>query len=156
MNSSMRPVLLVAVASVLALCLFGLHFTCSPVDLSVIRRNEELTQLQLAAFHRQEDRQQVVRELIDRRCTLAEALAQYEELDKGLPDFIVAGPEEPSGGNNKERRYRLILEKVEEMLHDRPEELAKVVRRLEKEYQQLPADIPTPSAVPTERIEPSR
>jgi hypothetical protein len=156
MNSSMRSVLLVAVASVLALCLFGLHFACSPVDLSAIHHREELDQALGTTFRRMETRRQVVRELIDRRCTLAEAIAQYEELDEELPDFIVAGQKEPSGGSNKERRYRLILAEVEEILHDQPEELSEVIRRLEKEYQQLPADIPTPSTVPTERIEPSR
>lgn len=153
MNTLMRPVLVAGFASVLAVCVFGLRFACSPVDVSAFQRNEELNQSLRATFRRMEARRQVVRELIDRRCTLAEAMEQFQELDEALPDFLVATPEVPTGGSNQERRYRLLREEVETILHNRPAELSEVLRRLEKEYQQLPSDRPPPSTAAKERTE---
>jgi hypothetical protein len=56
----------------------------------------------------------------------------------------------------EEKAFRYVRATVEDLLHDRPEEAAAVIGRLEKEYQQLQAGKRAPSTVKTERIEPSR
>jgi hypothetical protein len=135
MNPLIRTATIAIVVSVLAVCVVSLRFACSPADLSAIRRSEELEQLQEATFRRLEARRRVVRELIDRRFTLAEALERFEELDQEWPDYREVGPRIRALGSGEEWSYRHILAIVEEILHDRPEEAAAVLRRLEKEYQ---------------------
>ena len=160
MNSLMRPVLVAGFAVVLTVCVFGLRLTCSPVGISALvsnlQRDEELEQKRRATYRRMEARRQLAREWIDGRLTLAEVLEQFQELDVELPDFIVAGPKVPWGGSNQERRYHLLRKLVEWILRDRPAELSEVLRRLEKDYQQLQASRPTPSTTATEQTERSR
>jgi hypothetical protein len=95
--------------------------------------------------------------VIAQRCSLSEALTRSQELEREWPGYTARqsmshGREWP----NPERRYRCITLRVEVILKDRPEEAAAVLRRLEKEYQQLQAGKHTPSTAPTERTERSR
>jgi hypothetical protein len=154
-NTLIRPVLVIGFASVLAVCLLGLRFTCSPVDLSPFYQGQQLEQLRRATIGRVEARRQVVRELIGQRCTLVDALEQLEQLDGDWPDYRDKAPEDPRAESVEERNYRFIRWEVEEALHERPEELSAVLRRLEKEYQELPSDRPVPAASP-EPAEPTR
>ncbi|HEY7312648.1 MAG TPA: hypothetical protein VH643_25005 [Gemmataceae bacterium] len=146
MNTSIRTAIVAVVVSVLAVCVFSLRFACTPADLSAIHRNEKLEQLRAATFRRVEVRQRMVRELIDRRRTLAEAIERLEELDREWPDYSEASPRVPALGTREERSYRYIRADAEEILRDRPEEAAAVLRRLEEEYQQLRAGEPVPSS----------
>jgi hypothetical protein len=56
---------------------------------------------------------------------------------------------------DEERHYRVIGTYAEGILKGQPEELAAVLQRLEKEYQQLQAGRQTPSTAATVPIEPS-
>ena len=151
MDSPMRALLIVGVVSVLALYILGLSFVCSLADVPIDHSSEELEQLREASCRRVEERQQAVRQLIDGRCTLAEVLNQFLELDGRWPDYREKTPEVPNEGQREERSYRYVRAEVEEMLRDRPEEAAVVLRRLKHEYQQWRAGDPVPSAVRRER-----
>jgi hypothetical protein len=52
-----------------------------------------------------------------------------------------------------ERHYQYITTRVKRLLDDRPEEAAAVLRRVEKDYQQLQTNTQTPSTAPRERPE---
>jgi hypothetical protein len=118
-------------------------------------RDEELEQLGGAAYHRIEAREETVRELIAQGCSLSQALARFKELDGEHPDDLMELSRERNGYDS-ERNYQYIVELVEDLLKDQPEKAALVLRRLEKEYQQLRADRNRPSAMPTKRSERSR
>jgi hypothetical protein len=155
MNTIIRVWTIGAVAGVFVVCVFGLPFACSPEDsLESSRRKQQLDELHRAVEYRREAREQVVLELIAQRRTLVEAIQEFQELDHEWPDFSAAPPQKPAEGA-QERKYQHIRELVEALLHDRPEELAKVLRRLEQDYQQLHAGRPTPPPA-TERTEGSR
>jgi hypothetical protein len=62
----------------------------------------------------------------------------------------------PEGWLAEEKAYRYVRTAVQDLLHDRPEEAAVMIRRLEKEYQQLQVGKRALSTVTTEQIEPSR
>jgi hypothetical protein len=153
MNPLIRTATIAIVVSVLAVCVVSLRFACPPVDLSAIRRNEELEQLREATFRRLEARRRVVREVIDRRCTLAEAVERFEELDQEWPDYREVDPRIRALGSREEWSYRRILVIVEEILHDRPEEASAVLRRLEKEYQHQRVGEPLPSPTTPVQLE---
>ncbi|HEY7154534.1 MAG TPA: hypothetical protein VH575_11290 [Gemmataceae bacterium] len=64
---------------------FSLRFACNPADWSaIIQRREELDQLREASLRRIEVKLRVVREVIDGRLTLAEAIEEFRELDQEL------------------------------------------------------------------------
>ena len=156
MNPLIRTATIAIVVSVLAVCVVSLRFACTPADLSAIRsairRNEELEHLREATFRRLEARRRVVREVIDRRCTLAEALERFEELDQEWPDYREVDSRLRALGS-REWSYRRILVIVEEILHDRPEEASAVLRRLEKEYQHQRVGEPLPSPTTPVQLE---
>jgi hypothetical protein len=52
-----------------------------------------------------------------------------------------------------EGHYQYIIARVESLLDDRPEEAAAVLRRLEKDYQQLQTSTQTTSTAPMEGSE---
>ena len=156
MNSQFRPAIVAVALGLLAVGVLGLRLACTSADLSAVHRNEELEQLREATFSRVEVRQRVVRQVIDRRRTLAEALERFQELDREWPDFSGQASEARAGRTEDEWAYQHILVIVEESLRERPEKAAAVLRRLEKEYRQLHADRQTPSTGATERTEQSR
>jgi hypothetical protein len=161
MNALMRPAIDVLVVVPLAVCVFGLRFACNSSDvkslLREIRSKEEQQKLHQATLDRVQDRQEVVRELIAQRCSLKEALARFQELDHEWPDYVTDTPKRDGGIlSDEERNYQYILAIAKDLLKNRREEAAVVLRRLEKEYQQLRAGRKMPSAMPTKRIEASR
>ena len=106
-----------------------------------IVRNEKLDQ-QEAALHRQRQaKRRVAEEVLARRRSLAEAIAQFRALDREWPEFLAA-PHGPAdlGMSEDERDGRNVLYFVRLVLADRPDEAAAVADRLEKELQQLLAD----------------
>jgi hypothetical protein len=157
MNAMIRPLIVGSFVGLLAAGLFALRFACSPVDFQEVHRSEELEQRERATARRLEARQQVVQELIAQRRTLAEAIARFQEVDREWPDYTAELPER-FGWEwvGEEKAYRYVLATVQDLLHDRPEEAAGVIGRLDKEYQQLQAGKRAPSTVKTERIETSR
>jgi hypothetical protein len=142
MIALIRPVIVGCFIAVLATCLFALRFACSPADaLDASRRREELQRLERATFRREEARLQVVRELIAQRCTLAEVIEQFQEWDHEWPDYSSSARLTIA---EEKRRYQQIIGYIEEVLHDRPEELAAVLRWLNKESPRLQAGKPMP------------
>jgi hypothetical protein len=138
----------------------SLRFAYSPGDFQeMIRRNEELRRLHQAMLHRRQLMQQAAQAYIAQRCTLAETMQRWQESEQELgqewPVYrdILRLPPQLSG---EERYYGGIMVQVETILRGQPEELAAVLRRLEKEYQQLRADRNRPSSIPKETTEPSR
>ena len=154
MNTLIRPLLVAGFASLLEVCLFGLRFPCSPVNVSAFQRSEELEQLRQATLRRMEARRDVVRAVIARCCTLEEAIEQLQELDHEWPDYSASRSKVPVSG--EEWSYGFLRAEVEEALHGRPEEAAAVLRRLEKDYQQLQAGMPTLSTAARERTKGNR
>jgi hypothetical protein len=164
MNALIRLAVVVTVLLPLAvLCCFGFRFACDPEELRsllrVVRHREECQQAQQALLRRVESKEQVVRDVIAQQCSLSEALARLQELDREFDRECSASipklaeihawkwPSEVEG------HYRYIIAMVKSRLDDRPEEAAVVLRRLEKEYQQLQTNTQTHSTAPMERPE---
>ena len=167
MNALIR--LAVAVAVVFPLTVlgcFGLRFACNPEDLRSllreVRHAEELQQAQQVTLRRGESKEQVVRDVIAQRCSLSEALARLQESDAEFDRECPASFAKLSEirarkwPSEVEGHYQFIIAIVESRLDNRPEEAAAVLRRLEKDYQQLQTSTQTPSTAPMERTEPSR
>ena len=160
MNALIRPAFVVAVVLPLTvLGCFGLRFACNPEALRSllreVRYREELQQAQQATLRRVESKEQVVRDVIAQRCSLKEALTRFQELDaefdRDWPDAFSKQSEIRAWrwASEVERHYQYILARVEDHLRDRPEETAAVLRRLEKDYQQLQAAKQTPFTGPS-------
>jgi hypothetical protein len=116
------------------------------------RHAEELERMQRATFRRMESKRQVVQEVIAGGCSLSEALAWFRGLEGECPEYAtvvakVCGPPGPDA----ERHYRNITALVQDLLAERPEEAATVLRRLEEDYRQLRAGRPAPPAAPAGR-----
>jgi hypothetical protein len=162
MNALIRLAVAVAIVLPLAvLCCFGFRFACHPVGtlLHEASLSEELQQARPAIVRRGESKEQVVRDVIARRCSLKEALAHLQELDDELDDILPASFLRSSEirarkwPSDVEGHYQYIILAVKALLRGQPEEASAVLRRLEKDYQQLQAAKQTPSTAPTERTE---
>jgi hypothetical protein len=102
------------------------------------RHAEELEWAQRATFRRMESKRQVVQDVIAGRCGLSEALAWFRGLERECPEYAAVvskrcGPQGPDA----ERHYRNITALVQDLLGERPEEAAGVLRRLEEDYRRL-------------------
>jgi hypothetical protein len=147
----LRPLIVGCGVGLLAVCAFGLRFACPPTDSREADRRAELERLSRATFDRVGAKEQVVRDLIDRRCTLAEAIEAFRELDRRWPDYRTV----PLADRNQDRKaYRYIRAMVEQTLRDRPEQASAVLSRLEKEYEKLRTDRQWPSGAQEERVGP--
>src|SRR5262245_55697009 len=164
MNALLRLAVVVTVMLPLAvLGCFGLRIACNPEALRILLREarlrEELQQGQQATLRRVESKEQVVRDVIAQRCSLKEALARFQELDREFdrewPDSCSKQSEIRAWRwpSEVERQYRNIIATVNDLRRDRPEEAATVLRRLEKDYQQLQTSTQTLSTAPMERTE---
>jgi hypothetical protein len=169
MNTPIRPALVVAVVFLMTVCIFGLRLACDPAGLWEIfqedRRREKLQQFERGLSRRVEAKERVVREVIAQGCSLSETLTQLQELDREwLQEADREWPDAAIGVSEDYRRvwtdadyyYWYITWLAAKFLEDRPEEAAAVLRRLEKDYQQLQAGRQTPSTAPTMRTERSR
>ena len=144
MNALLRPVVVALALASLAACLLGLRFAYGLAGLGElmreIRHAEELEWMQRATFRRMESKRQVVQEVIARRCSLSESLAWFRGLERECPEYAAVvskrcGPQGPDA----ERHYRNITALVQDLLGERPEEAATVLRRLEEDYRLLRA-----------------
>jgi hypothetical protein len=129
------------VVGLLALCLVTLRDACSQRDwLREIRRQEEIQRLQQVTQRHQEGQYQAVQEWMTQHCTLAETMQRLQELeeerDRDWPGYT-STVWEHAQLSDQERHYQFILLSVKEALSGRPEELTVVLRRLEKDSQQL-------------------
>jgi hypothetical protein len=161
MNNLMRTAVCALVLGLLALGFFTIRCTYSPGDLQeMIRRSEEIHRLERAMLRRHQAMRQAAQACIAQRCTLAETIQRWQELEQEmgqeLPFYSVILRQHPIPTSDEERHYGGILANIEAILRGQPEELAAVLRRLEKEYQQLLADRNRPSAMPMKRTELSR
>jgi hypothetical protein len=151
MNAMMRLVIVGGFMGLLAVGVFSLRFACTPADLREDIRSTQLAEMRRASDARLEARDQVVRDLIAQRCTLAEAIEQFLELDRQWPDLI---SKVPAGRSHEERIYEHIRLRVKDVLRDHPEQASIVLCRLEQEYEKLRTERPTPSAAEKEPTEP--
>ena len=151
MNAMMRPVILGCFMGLLAVGVFGLRFACTPIDFREDLRSAELDKMRRANRDRRQARDHVVRALIAARCTLAEAIAQFLELDRQWPEVI---SKVLAYRFQEERVYQNLRLRVQEMLHDHPDQAAIVLRRLEREYEKLRSERQTPSTTAKEPAEP--
>lgn len=130
--------IVLVVAAPLTVWAIAVHFVRMPRDFeNIAGRGQALERLEQAIKRREEARSQAVQDLLSQRRTLAETLKHFQELNRQWPDLSamarVAGVKEP----DEEIAFQLILRHVELALSGRSEELAVVLRRLEKDYQQL-------------------
>jgi hypothetical protein len=95
-------------------------------------RNEQLQKLQSAVLRRVKAKEQVVRDLIDQRKTLTEAINEFQSLNEQWPIFTPDVPKVPALGTDEERILREIHALVREILRDQPKEADVVVRRLKE------------------------
>lgn len=150
MNAPIRPVIIVVIAFLLAVCVFGLHFACDSAGLRIFiqedGRTEELKQFRRSFFCHFEAKDHVVRNVIAQQCSLSEALAKWKDLDREwLQEVGRNWPNSYPGmagvnhqiASDADFCFQRFIWRVEGLLGDRPEEAAAVLGRLEKEYQQL-------------------
>jgi hypothetical protein len=105
-----------------------------------VQRNEELDQREAAIRRRREAKVQVVKEVIARRQSLAEAIEQFRTWDRQWPENASIQTPEDFGMSADEWDGRAVLDHVRQVLADRPNEVAAVASRLEKELQKLLAE----------------
>jgi hypothetical protein len=154
MNALIRTSVVALMVAVLNVAVVAVRFGYSPSDSQESRRREELQRLEEATFGRLEARQAAVQQYIAQRYTLTDLMQQFQELDHEWPDF--SAWHDKIWESEAERLYQHILAFVEVVLRGQAEELALVLRRLEKDYRQLQAGRPSPSPAATERTEQSR
>ena len=82
---------------------------------------------------------------------MAEAIEQFLELDRQWPELISKVQADRS---QEERIYDHICLRVQDVLHDHPEQASIVLRRLEQEYEKLRTERQTPSTAEKEPTEP--
>jgi hypothetical protein len=160
MPARLRKLVVVLVVGLLALYLVSLRDACLQRDwLREIGRREEIQRLHQVTQRHQEGQYQAVQEWISQRCTLEETLQRLEELeeerDRDLTGYT-STVWEHAPLSDQDRHHQFILLSVKTELSERPEELTAVLRRLEKDYQQLQADRQTPSTDRTDGKERNR
>jgi hypothetical protein len=145
----LRTSALLFILGLLAGGVYGIRHACSPrKTLTIIRRAEELERLHQAALRRLEGKFQATQEWLQQRCTWEETMQRMRELDEVLEaDWSgytrTIGEITPLSGEQK--HHQGILQYVKTVLRERPEELAEVLRRLEKDSQRLPSGSPIPA-----------
>jgi hypothetical protein len=146
MNAVLRLFTVFFVVGMLTFAVFGLRYACSPHDmLAVIHRAEELEQWQEIIWRSRENQYQAVQEWLTHRCTLAQTMQRFQELDQEMDQTspgYTRKMQKISKLPDEERHDLLIRERLESILHDRPGELALALRRLERDYRQLQAGSP--------------
>jgi hypothetical protein len=151
MSAAMRPVIFGCSIGLLGVGVFSLRFACTAPDFREDIRGAKLAEMWRDTSTRLDARDQVVRDLIAQRCTLAEAIEQFVELNPPWPDLL---PQVPSGQSPQEKSYQYIRFMVEDALQDHPEQASIVLHRLEREYEQFRAERQTPGTIAKNR--PSR
>jgi hypothetical protein len=106
----------------------------------VVGRRERLKQLEEATLRRKEVRWRVAEEVIAGRLSLAEAIEQFQTLDREgslSRPWPAAQRSGHFGISEEEWDGRNVLSVVRQVLADRPDKAAAVAGRLEEELQQL-------------------
>jgi hypothetical protein len=147
MNTMMRPLIIGCFLGLLAVSVFSLRFACPAPDFEEEIREARLVGMRRETLIRLEARDQVVRDLIAQRCTLAEALEKFLKLDPPWPYLV---PKVPPGHSPQENSYEYIRFMVEAKLHDHPEQASIVLCRLEQEYEKLRTERQSPSTAKKE------
>ena len=120
----------------------------------IIAQSERLDRLQEASVRRRKAKEQIAKEVIARRRSLAEAMKQFRALDQEWPQFgLGADKAKDQGISEDEWDGRGVIGTVRIVLEHRPEEAAAVAGRLEKELQELLTDRkkPRPAAAEESR-----
>jgi hypothetical protein len=139
------------ILGLLAVGVFGLRCACLPSEemremMKTIHRAEEVTRLNQAAQRRLEGKHQAVQAWMSQRCTWEETMQRMQELDEEMeeawPGYTrMIGRITPLSA--EQRRYQCVFHYVKTVLRERPEELAEVLRRLEKDSQRSPPGNPS-------------
>lgn len=142
MNALLRIFGVIFIFTVLTIGIFGLRDACSPRDiLTEFHRAEEVERVHEAIVRHQDGQYQTVQEWMKQRCTWEEAMQRLQELDQDMEEVwpgYTRRMRETTKQSDEERHYQLILHYVKTVLHERPEELAVVLGRLEKDSRRLP------------------
>jgi hypothetical protein len=103
-----------------------------------VKRGKRLDEALEDGLDRIEARQRVVRDVIDRRLSLAEAAARFQELDLASPTFNWERfRAETPGATDEERQCRAVLRHVCSELAEDPGRAQAEGRRLEAELREL-------------------
>jgi hypothetical protein len=134
MNRLMHTAICALVLGLLTLGYFTLRYVYSPGDfLEMIRRTEEIDRLKQTNLHHLEALRQAAQAYIARRCTLAQTLQRWKELEQELgqewPFYRDILRQLPALSDD-ERRYEVIRGHIKYNLRRQPEKLAAVLRRL--------------------------
>jgi hypothetical protein len=151
MSELLRPVIFGCSLGLLGVGVFGLRFACNLPDFREEFRSAKLAEMRRTTLTRLEARDQVVRNLIAQRYSLAEAINQFRELDRQGPGIVSKAE---TGQSRQEKNYQFIHLMVEDVLQDHPERASLVLRRLERDYEKLRAERQTPSTTEKEPAEP--
>jgi hypothetical protein len=88
MNAVLRPAIVVVVMFPLAVCLFCLRSCLDSMDfrpiMQEVRRTEEMQHVQQATLRHEDGMRQVAQAYIAQRCTLAQAMRRWQELEQEL------------------------------------------------------------------------
>jgi hypothetical protein len=150
MNATMRLMTIGFFMGFLAVGVFSLRFACTPRDFREEIRVAKLAEMEQEVLIRWEARDQVLRDLIGKRCTLAEAIERFLKLD---PPWPYVEPKVPAGTSPQDRSYQHIRFMIEGKLRDHPEQASIVLHRLEREYEKLRAERQSRSTSHTEPVE---
>jgi hypothetical protein len=115
--------------------------TLQPTWAEIFARKEQLKKFDEDLNHLREAKQQVAKEVIAGRRSLAEAIDEFRKLDQ--PGISASYQELTLKGlrmSEVEWRGRKVIAFARRVLADRPDEVAAVADRLEKELQKLLAD----------------
>lgn len=147
MNALLRMGVVALFAGLLTLVVFGLRskgFSCKEFWENICR-GEKIQRMERAIKNRDEARLQAAQAYIHQRCSLTETMKCYRELDleydiEWLP-LDLDKMRQAMRVDPKKRYCRLLKYDLALILRKRPEELADILRRLEKDYQQLQSGI---------------
>ena len=151
MSAMMRPLFVGCSLGLLGVGLFGLRFAYNLPDFREEFRSAKLAEMRRTTLDRLDARDQVVRDLIAQRYTLAEAIEHFLKLDQPCPDLVSKAL---AGQSPQEKSYQYIRSMVEDVLQDHPEQASIVLRRLERDYEKLRSERQTRSTPYKEPAEP--
>lgn len=134
---------------------------CSAGKISLVEalaKSEQTARIKEASFRRLNTKKQMAEEVIARQRSLAEAMEHFHALDQEWPQFGLGFETAKARGISEDEWYGpAVINTVRIVMFDRPDEVAAVVARLEKELQQILADCKKRPAAPLEKpIERSR
>ena len=146
MNQLLRPAFGFVCLGLLALGITISQLACplrwnggqSPSLAEESGREAELQQSFEALRRQRQAKRQVAQEVMAQRRSLAEAIAQFQALDRDWPEGRLRFQKPQDFGMSEEEwDGRSVIYWVQQVLAERPDEAAKVAGRLEKELHEL-------------------